>query len=233
MNDSLVTSMGLSFNTILGQTAGQIAIYLPRILASLAIFLIGLALAKTLRKLIVKILETFRISRLVQNTPVEHFLKNTDTGHKIEEVVGSIFYWLLMLIVLQTAVSVLGLNTITFVLDKLLGYLPHVFSAVIIIVFGVLLAGLVESVVKGSIRSIDGKAARLMGKISSYLVVSLSVMAAISELGIASEFMMILFVGFVGMTTLGCGLAIGLGGQDLVKRMLNDWYSQFKKEVEE
>ena len=63
-----------------------------------------------------------------------------------------------------------------------------------------------------------------MAKVSSYLVMTLSVMAAISELGIASEFIMILFIGMVSALALGVGLAVGLGGKDLVSRLLEKWY---------
>ena len=80
-------------------------------------------------------------------------------------------------------------------------------SAILILVIGLLLAGLVESLVKGSIKTIDGKSARLLGKLASYLVVILAVMIAISELGIAQEFILVMFVGFVSFLALGLGLA--------------------------
>lgn len=233
MNTSLLESMQNSFNYILGQTVSEIVVYVPRIFGALVIFLVGLAIAKMLKRVVVKLLEAMRITSLVQNTPVEHFLKNADATHKIEEIIGSIFYWIMMLIVLHTTVAVLGLNTVSFVLDKLLFYLPHVFSSVIVLVFGVLLAGVVESVVKGSIRSIDGKASRLLGKLSSYLVVTLAILASISELGIASDFIMVILIGVVATMSLGFGLAIGLGGQDVVRKMLDNWYSQFQKETKE
>jgi hypothetical protein len=68
---------------------------------------------------------------------------------------------------------------------------------VLILFIGVLLAGLLESVVKGAIRSIDGRSARLFGKLSSYLVLVMAVMIALSELGIARDFILVLFTGFV------------------------------------
>jgi hypothetical protein len=118
-------------------------------------------------------------------------------------------------------------------LNSILAYVPAVISAILVLFFGVLLAGLVESLVKGSIRSIDGKAARLLGKVSSYLVMTIAVLVAVSELGIASEFIMILFVGFVATISVGLGLALGLGGKDVVAKMLDEWYDKTKKELKE
>lgn len=219
--------------TVAGQGLQEVVIFLPKLLTALLILLIGAGIAKLLRKLVIKFFEAIRVSKAVQNTPIEHFLKNAELTTKIEEIMGSIVYWLLMLVVIHTSVSVLGLTSLSFILERILGYLPHIISAVIILFVGILLSGLVESLVKGSIKSIDGKSSRLLGKVSSYLVLVLTVMVAVSELGIASEFIMILFMGFVGFLTLSLGLAFGLGGQHVVRKILEEWHTNFKSQVKE
>ena len=93
-----------------------------------------------------------------------------------------------------------------------------------VLFIGVLLAGLVEGLLKGTLKSVDAKSARALGKVGSYLVVTIAIMIAISELGIAKEFIFVLFVGFVAMLSLGFGLALGLGGKNLVGKLLERWY---------
>ncbi len=216
-----------------GQGTQEIVVFLPRMFTALLILLVGAAIAKVFRSLIIKFFEAIKVSVAVKNTPVEFFLKNADLTTKIEEIIGSVVYWLLMLIVVHTSVSVLGLTSLSMILERILGYLPHILASVLILFIGILLSGLLESLVKGSIRSIDGRSARLLGKISSYLVLVLTVMMAISELGIATNFIMILFVGFVSCLSLGIGLAVGLGGQHVVGKMLEDWHANFSKQVKE
>lgn len=215
------------------QSLSSMAVYIPRIFAALLILIIGAALARLVKRVIVKVLETIRVSSALKDTPVEVFLKNAELTNKVEDVLGSIVYWLLMLVVIHSTVSVLGLTSLMIILEKVLSYLPNVISAVLILFIGLLLAGLVESLVKGSIKTIDGKSARLLGKFASYLVVILSVMMSISELGIAQEFILVLFIGFVAFLVIGLGLALGLGGQHVVRAMLDDWYWRFRKEVKE
>lgn len=221
-----------SLGVISTQTLAEVSAFLPRLAAALLILLIGAALARALKGLVIKLLEALKVSSWIDNTPVEHFFKHAEFGQKLEEVLGSIVYWLLMLIVIHTTVSILGLSSLTAVFNRVLAYIPNIISAVIVLFFGVLLAGVVESLIKGSIKTIDGRNARLLGKVSSYLVLVIVVLAAINELKIASEFIMILFIGFVTMLALGLGLAIGLGGQDVVKQVLDKWYQHFSKEVE-
>lgn len=233
MSPEFIASTQSSLELLVNQTLLTLSNFLPRLIGALLVLLVGSAIAKAFKRVLVKLLSAMKVSALVEKTPVEHFLKNADMTNKLEEVVGSVIYWLVMLIVIHTTVSILGLEPLSQVLDMLLAYIPHIFSAILVLFFGVLLAGVVESVVKGAIRSIDGKSSRLLGKVASYLVVTIAVLAAVSELGIASEFIMIIFIGFITMVSLGLGLAIGLGGQDVVRQVSTKWYRQFEREVSE
>ncbi|MDA1079506.1 MAG: hypothetical protein O2840_02340 [bacterium] len=216
--------------SFVSQSLSDVAVFFPRLLGALLIFVVGAAIANGVRKFFVKVLEKVRVASVLKNTPVEHFLKNAELGHRVEDVIGSVFYWLIMLVIAQTAAGVLGLESLTALLDRVLGYLPSVISAILVLFIGVLLAGLVEGLLKGTLKSVDAKSARALGKVGSYMVVTIAIMIAISELGIAKEFIFILFVGFVAMLSLGFGLALGLGGKNLVGKLLERWYSDISDE---
>lgn len=213
------------------QVLTDLIIFLPKLLIAFLVLLIGAALARTFKKVVIKLMETLRFSKAFKKTPVEHFLNDAELGGKIEDVIGGVLYWLVMLVVIHTTVSILGLTSLTVLIGRILSYLPSLFSAVIILFFGLLISGLVESLVKGAVKSIDGKSSRLLGKISSYAVMVVTVLAAISELGIASEFIFIIFVGFIITLSLALGLAFGLGGKDVVNMALTKWYKRTKSEV--
>lgn len=229
MYDSLFQSISLLFS----QSVVQVAAFLPTILAALTILIVGTLVAKTIRQVVIKVFESLQLSKAVAKTPIEHFLQNAEVGTKIEVVIGGIAYWLVMLIVLQSVVSILGLYSLSLLLERVLEYIPRIVSAVLVLFIGILLAGLVEVVLKGSLRTVAARSSRLLGKVASYLVVTIAVMAAVSELGIANEFILILFVGLVTALALGIGLAVGLGGKNLVDRLLTEWHAQLKKEISE
>src|SRR5690606_18673717 len=129
------------------------------------------------------------------------------------------------------AVNLLGLTTVSNFLTNILSYIPQVISAALILMVGTLVAGLVESLIKGSLSQISRSTGRLVSKIGSYMVMVFTVMAAFAELNIAARLINILFIGFTAMLALGFGLAFGLGAKDLVARILNDWYSNLKKDL--
>lgn len=210
-----------------GDFVRSLSFYLPKIIAGLLVFIFGTALARMLRGFVINMLEAIKLSKLVKETPVDHFLQKAEIK-KIETVLGKIVYWLIMIVVLHSTVAVLGLEPLTNILEKLLSYIPRVFSAVIVLFMGIILAGLVESVVKATIKNIHAKSGRMLGKVSSYLVMGIVILIAISELGIASDYILILFVGFITAVSLGFALALGLGAKDLVAKMLNNWYENMQ-----
>lgn len=225
MYQSLFTSL----EVFLAEALLAIANYMPSIIGALILLVVGSVIANGVKGLVTKLFESLQLSKAVSKTPIEHFLQNADIKMQLETVLGTAAYWLVMLVVLQSVVSILGLNSLAHLLSSTLAYIPRVIAAIVVLFFGVLLAGLVESFVKGALRTIDASSSRMFGKVASYLVVIVAVLAAISELGIANEFILILFVGFIAALSLAMGLAFGLGGQDLVRDLLKEWYKKAKK----
>lgn len=222
-----------SFQMFLTESVVSIADYIPAVIGALLLLVIGSLCARAIRGLVVKIFESLHLSKAVEKTPIEHFLKNAEIKTQFEVIIGNAVYWIIMLVVLQSVVAVLGLSSLSVLLAAVLGFIPKVIAAVLVLFFGVLLAGLVESLVKGAVKTIDAGSSRVFGKVASYLVVIVTVLAAISELGIANEFILILFVGFVAALSLATGLAFGLGGQDLVRALLQEWYKKAKKSIQD
>lgn len=233
MNNTVPQTWQESFQLGSAYAIAQFSTFFPRLLAAALVLFIGILCAKVIKKAVFKTFEAFRVSKIVEKTPLELFFSGAGIGPKIEELLSGIAYWAVVFLVFYTSVSILGLTPLTMVMDGILGYIPHIFSAFLIFFFGVLMAGVVESVIKGSLRSFDVATVRLIAKLVSYMVVAIATLAAISELGIASDFLTILFGGLVFAFSLGAGLAIGLGGQDTVRAVLADWYKRTKPAKED
>lgn len=210
----------------------QLSVFLPSLIAAVGVFLIGWIVAGWLRSFTIRLLEAVRLSTLLKGTGVQQFLRKAELTDQVEEVIGAIVRWLIVLVFFIAAVNILGLTTVSQVLESILAYVPNVISAALILTVGVLISGAVESLVKGAVGSIDVKAGRVFGKVASYTIVVFASLAAIAELKIAQAFINTLFTGFVAMMAIGLGLAIGLGAKDLVARVLNQWYEQFRKDIE-
>ena len=222
-----------SLNIAWDQTMGSLVAYIPRVVFAILIAILGVMIGNYVSKLIAKALRLVKFDQLVSDSKFQLFLKKAEITHKLEDLIAAAFKWIIVITFFISATSIAGLSSVAVVLTGVLSYVPSVVSAVLVLALGVLLAGLVEGLVKGSLSSIDLKTARLMGKVSSYTVVTIAILAALSELNIAASFINILFIGFVSMLSLGFGLAIGLGAKDLVSKILGEWYKQIQKELKD
>lgn len=224
-----ITSWQQAFLLASGDILNRLAIFLPTFFGALIIFVFGLVFARWGKTLTVKVLETLRLSTAVRKIGFEKFLEKAEVKVKVEEVFGVVVKWIIILVFSISAVNILGLTTVSSILNNILAYLPRVFSSIIVLVLGVLLAGVVESLIKGALGPVDIKTSRLFAKIGAYLVIVFAVLTAVNELGIAQSLVNSLITGFIAMLVLGFGLAIGLGAKDIVAEMLKEWHEDFKK----
>lgn len=216
LKDSLVLTTNNLVNTF--------ADVIPRLLLAIGILLIGILLGSLAKSLTVRLLHAIKLSNLIKGSPVERYSPKNGVGSKIEDLIGEIIRWSIILLFLIGFFNVLSMDSVAQVLIRFVNYIPHILAALIILVIGILVAGLIESFVKNAISTIDPATGRLTGKIASYTVVILAFLAALSELGIAELFVNTLFIGFVAALALGFGLAIGLGAKDVISEVLNEWY---------
>lgn len=210
---------------------GRIVSFLPNFFGAILIFILGWIIAGWLKRLAVKLFEMVKLAKAVEGTAIETFLKKAEWRGKIEETIANLVKWIIVLIFFIAAANILGLTAVSEVLNKILAYLPNVFSAALILLVGVLLAGLVEGLIKGAMGAIDISTARLLGKVTGWTVMVFTILAAISELGIAERVISTLIIGSVATITLGLGLAIGLGAKDLVKEILSEWYAKVRHDL--
>jgi len=210
-------------NQTLNFLATTLVAYLPQLLAGLLVIIIGVWLSKMVKKGVARLVRFAFRSPALSQTPIEQSLKGTQLDQHLDEFVGSIAYWIFFLITLYVASGVFGLSAVTNLIGGLFAYSPKLISALVVLLLGTIFAGFVEKMVKNSFGPMDLSTARAASKIASYAVMVITVLIALSEIGIAREFILIAFVGLISALSLGFGLALGLGGQVFVRQLLEKW----------
>ena len=121
----------------------QIALTLPHVIGALLILLIGWLIAKGVKNL---------ITRLLQRTNWdEKIFKNITGGKDTNAFVGSLFYYLIMIIVFLIVLETLGISAVLTPLEAMVGefllFIPHLLAALIIGFVGYLLAKFVSGLI--------------------------------------------------------------------------------------
>jgi len=211
------------------ETLKGIAAFLPNLLWALVIFIVGVIIAVILRNLLVRLLNLIGFERALSATGIPDALKKADASLTVTKLLAELLRWIVILAFLGPAVKQLGLTDLNNAIQSLIYYIPNVVIAVVIIAVGSVLAKLARDFVTATASSVGTNAARSAGEIARWAITIFAFLAALSQLGVASDLIRILVTGFVAMLALAGGLAFGLGGQDSAR----DWLKKMQEEMEE
>ena len=202
---------------------------LPRILGAILVLSVGLILAYWVKRLIVEGLTLIKFDALTKGAGVEGYLKKADINLTLSEIVATFFEWILVIIFFLAATEVLGLTALSTVLAGILGYVPNILAAALIFAASIIVAKLVDGLVRGAVAGIDRDVAKPAGKLARYVILIVGFFASIDQLRIAQGLISTFFQGLTYTIVLVVGLSVGLGAKDLVSKALTDWYDKIKK----
>lgn len=203
--------------------------FVPSIAGAIVILLVGWFIAKMLEALIVRVLKSLRLDAASDKAGISNILAQGDIKLSLSEVIGGLIYWIIILVVVATALNALNLTIAADLLSRLVGYVPNILGAVFILVLGSFIANFVATIVKTTAVNAGMDNAKLLAKITQVVLVVFSVIIAIEQLKIASA-VIILAVNIILISLgLGIALAFGLGCKDIAGKFVEDTIKNLKK----
>ena len=94
--------------------------FLPNILAAIVILIIGWIIAKVLKAAVGRLLRLVKFNTLTERAGIDDFLAKGEVKQTATDLIAVLVYWLVMLIVLVTAVNALGLEVASQLLNQIL-----------------------------------------------------------------------------------------------------------------
>jgi len=204
------------------QFLNEIAVALPKILGALIILIIGWIIAKVLKRLFVQLLKVVRFSFLTEKSGIEKFLKDGGVKTDAINVLGTLLYWIIMLIVIMATLNSLNLTAASALFNEIMLYIPSIIVAIVILIIGIYLARMVSQILKTSLKSMKDKTSDLISQISYIIIIILTIFLTLGQLNIAQEMVTSAFQLIFGAICLALALAFGLGGREKASEILNE-----------
>ena len=203
--------------------------YVPSLAGAIAILVVGWLIAKLVEAVMVRILKAVRLDVVSEKAGITKVLAQGDIKISISELFGAIVYWLVILVVLATAMNALNLTVAATLLSRLAEYVPNIIAALFVLVAGSFLAVFVASIVRTATSNAGIGTAKILGKLVQVIIVIFTVLVAIEQLNIATAIVG-LAVNIILMSFgIGLALAFGLGCKDIAGKAMQDLLNSIKK----
>ena len=199
----------------------QILAFMPNIIVAIIVFVIGWVVAVVIAKWIAQLIKALKVDALLHSLGVQELVNRA--GYRLDSgaFIGALVKLFIIVVFLVASLDILGLQQINvFLTTVILGYIPRVISAAIVLLIAAVVADILQRLVVGSSKAAGLRYADLLGGITKWAIWIFGILAAFNELQIGAVFAQTLFTGLVAMFTIAGGLAFGLGGRDAAARYL-------------
>jgi small-conductance mechanosensitive channel len=195
--------------------------FVPRLLLSGLVLLLGFAVAWSLRLVAVRLLE--RIRRLLPGRAAED---ESEIERLVVRLVGALVFFLVLLVAAAVAVETLGLATLTASLSAFAGYLPRMIAALLEVAAGIVVGNLAASWVSRTARAANIAYARAAASAVKSGIVLVASVVALTQAGIDSTILVVAVGTFLGAFLGSAALAFGLGARTTVSNLISSHYLQ-------
>ncbi len=199
---------------------------LPQLAGAIIILLVGWLVSKLIGNLIARLLNRLGLDRAAERTGINSFLENAGITRQVSWIVGRLVFWMLLLIFLLSAAEALHLTALAETLQKVVGFIPNVVAALLILVVGSLLARLAGRIVRGIAGEAGIDFAIVLEKLVNGSILIAVVIIAIGQLEIESAVLDIAFGAILGAFGLAVALTLGMGTRSIAQNIICGFYAR-------
>jgi small-conductance mechanosensitive channel len=205
--------------------------FVPGLLGAIILFVIGWVVGSIVGKAISQLLVAIKLDKLFENAGVKDFTDRAGIRFSVSGFFGGIVKWFIIIVFLMASLQIIGLTQVNdFIGQAVVYYLPKVMIAAFVLIIATVIADAVKKLIQAGAKAMNVHSANFLGSIAKYAIWIFALIIALSELGIATYFMQVLFMGFVVMFAIAGGLAFGLGGKEAAARTIEKISRDISKE---
>jgi small-conductance mechanosensitive channel len=196
--------------------------FVPKLLIAIIFFIVGWVLGSLVAKAFEHVFSALKIDKLLQSIRADEFFRKAGMNLNSGYFVGQVVRWFIIIVFLLPSLNLVGLDYISsFLSEDVLGFLPRVIVAALILIVATVVADALSKAVAAGAKTMNLRSANMLGGITKYAIWVFAFIIALGQLGVAAAYMQILFTGIIAMLALAGALAFGLGAKDAASRLIS------------
>ncbi len=202
----------------------KVVSWLPNLVAAIIVLILGWVIGSFLGRLVEKVLAAIKIDHLANQLGMNQLSERTGRKLSLSVFGGWLVKWFFFLGSIMATANILNLVEVTeFFNDQVLTYAGNVIIAVAILFLGILAANFFSGIVSSSVKASGmHNSAGALSTMARWAIIIFTIIAALAQLQVATEFLQDLFRAVVAMLAIAGGIAFGLGGKDHAKKVLDE-----------
>ena len=150
-----ITAWNAGIMESLSAMTKEIATVIPNIIGAIAVIVIGWLLTKLVVGIVRKTLKLAKADKLDDKINEIELFEGKKLNFNIIKISTKFVKWVLYIMILIVVTDILNLTIVSEEIKNFLGYLPKLFSALIIFTVGLLLANFIKKAIKCFFESMD------------------------------------------------------------------------------
>lgn len=204
----------------------QAGIFISSLALVVLILVVGWIIAKLVKTLVLRILDILQLDSMTERIGLDKILAKGGIKYSISELIAVLCYWLIMLISLIIAISMV--NVKTEMLDSIVLYIPRVISAIAVLLLGMFFSSFVHTAIVTAVANAGVEQANLFGKIAQVVIIVFAVAISLEQLGIGTQIINLTITILLASLGLAIALAFGLGCKEIASKSLQTLLDKVK-----
>jgi hypothetical protein len=204
----------------------QLTAFLPQLVRAIVLLIVGALLGLLLETVGVAMLRNLGFDGFADKAGVTRVLRDAsrDKDQKASALAGNLIFWIVMLTFMGMAAEVLGLSAFGKMMTALAVFLPRLLGVALLLVLGLFLGQAARELIAGAEHEVTPPWWRQLHRGAQAVIVALTVVVALSLVGIDLRWVTWLVVILVGVVGLAVALAFGVGFQGLARDLTAGFY---------
>jgi hypothetical protein len=211
---------------VLQQLGAGAVSFAPRLITALILVVIGWLIATICKVVLSQVMHRVGADGALEKAGLLDSFTRLGVHEPMRRIVPGLLFWLALLIFIQSAARMVGLDAISDGITGFFAFLPNLFSAAIVVVLGNALGQFLGKVVTAYARDSGVAFANSLGGAISSFTLFVVAIIALGQLRVDTRILNILTIVIFSGAALAFGLTFGLGTRDTTRNLIAGFYAR-------
>ncbi len=199
---------------------------LPNLIAAVVILIIGYLIASLLSKSLGKTLAKIKFDSILDKIGISAILTKIGLKLSPSSVIAKVLFYIVMLFIVKSAAQQLQIEDIANIIDNVVAFLPKAVISGIILLFGFMVAEMVQNLTRSALEAMNLEYARPLSNILFGFVFVIVLTVVLDQLNIQTELLNASVKILLGGIVLALAIALGIGLRGLAKAIVSGVYAR-------